>query len=294
MGSPPPEQAEWNFEQRRKTSRRSCDIEIEAWQGRSSFPATVVDLGVSGLRLRCDTPVKLKPKSLLRLTYPEVIGKSDMLTVEAFTRWTKVKESDGSMYIGVEFKDPKGLGRSWVKAKMQDLGFRPYNIRDQRTHHRVICNVSATLSLGRQNVRCLLKNVGLGGVYVELAKPIRAGAEVELKISDNQEFPDGTFNTTVRHQQHADPSSPYGYGLAFQGIGPAQIQAVKHFLTKRREAQWDQTAVRSDFYYQIAEDEADEHEEVKIPDLQSILDETEPEEEEELDNEAEAQKDRET
>lgn len=268
-----------NFEQRRKTARRASDIAIEASLGRSSFPVTVVDMGIGGLRLHNQSPRKLKNKAVLKLTYPEPIPKHDTLTIDAVIRWTKVRHSDSSQFIGVEFKDQKSMGKSWVKAKMGDLGFRPYNIREQRKNYRVGAKLPASLDIGAGAVNCAIKNIGLGGFLVNLRKPIRAGATISLKIGDNPSLPSTTYTATVRHQQHPDPGSPFGYGCAFTELSAEQEDALRSFLIEQSEAQWEKAAEWSDYLLETYTSEED-NEDVEIPDLESILAE-EPDEQEE-------------
>jgi c-di-GMP-binding flagellar brake protein YcgR len=271
-------QEELTFEQRRKAARRPCHFEVECRLGRSDFTAEVVDMSAGGIRIHVHEPVKLKPKSILHLTYLD--SKDVVQTVECLTRWTRERDADGSMFAGVEFKDPKGLGRSWVKSKMQEIGFRPYNVREQRHDYRVNCRLKAQVNLGGTLVPCQVKNVGLGGLFIELSKPIRAGAEVEVKLLENSEFPAQSFGATVRHQQHPEPASPWGYGLAFKSISLDQANTIRDYIQKRQKEEWEELrkgAMDYSDYAELAalENSAEEEVDVEIPSLDSIMDETE-------------------
>jgi PilZ domain-containing protein len=279
------------FEQRRKTARRPCSLEVECRVGRSDIQAHVVDMGVGGLRIHFSEPTKLKQKSVVKVTYFDYDAKNQVQTIDCLTKWTRIRASDGSQFAGVEFKDPKGLGRSWVKPKMQEIGFRPYNIKEQRNDYRVVCNLKGTVNLGGTVLPCRVKNIGLGGLFVKLSKPIRAGATVEINVVDNADFPNQTFKATIRHQEHPEPTSPWGYGLAFQATSAQQADAIRAFIQERKLKQWD--ALRADtadeyddyaIYAEAAEDTeqgASANDDIEIPSLDSILEETEPEEEEE-------------
>lgn len=277
MGGSAKAEAGPNFEQRRKTARRPCKLEVEIFYGKSSSLGTVVDMGVGGLRLQTDSPLTLKNKALLRVTYPEPIPKHDQMTVECLTRWTKMREADSNQFIGVEFKDPKGLGKSWVKAKMQDIGFRPYNIRDQRSNFRVKCRLPATLS-GSGGVKCLLLDVGIGGFQVSLRQPVRAGATIKLKLDEHPQLGKAVYSGTVRHQQHPDPSAPFGYGCSFVSLEPEQEEALKEFLISEHAVQWEKVSEWSHFLYDAVGTES-ATDDVEIPDLESIMEETEVAEE---------------
>lgn len=272
-----PDEEELTFEQRRKAARRPCQIEVECRIGRSDFLAEVVDMSAGGLRLHTTDPVTLKNKSVVHLTYPDPEGKRAPETIDCVTRWTRNRASDGSMFAGVEFRDPKGLGRSWVKSKMQEIGFRPYNIREQRHDYRVNCRLKASVNLGGTVVPCQIKNMGLGGLFIELSKPIRAGAEVEVKVADNHDFPSESFGATVRHQQHPEPASPWGYGLAFKSISLKQAETIREYLQKRRIDEWEelrQGGLDYSDYAELAALENDSAAEIEVPSLDSIMEET--------------------
>lgn len=246
-------------------------MEMEVWYGRKSFNAILIDMSVGGLCLKCYTPQKVKPKAVLRVTYPEPIPKVDVMTVECLVRWSRTRDSDGSQMIGMEFKDKKGMGKSWVKAKMQDLGFRPYNLKDQRQNFRLSCHLKADIVLGGGTLNGVVKNLGLGGVLVQLAKPLRAGAEVELKFKGG-ELP-GTYTGTVRHQQHPDPGSPFSHGLAFTAVTAEQSEALKEFLAEQQKTLWEKAGPTGEDFMTYM-DIAPAHEDVEIPDLESIMEET--------------------
>lgn len=291
-----PQQPELTFEQRRRGARRPCNIEVECRIGRSDVQAAVVDMSVGGLRIHFPSPQKLKSKSLLKVTYPDPDGVHQVQTVECLTKWTRRRESDGTLFAGVEFKDPKALGRSWVKTKMQELGFRPYNIKEQRTDYRVFCDLKASVDVGGAVLPCRIKNIGLGGLYLELTKPIRAGASLEIKIFDNPGFPTLGLGATVRHQQHVESTDPWGYGVAFKVVPLQAANALREFIQSRQQEEWealtaslvDEDEEDSDFGLAEEFEENDEAEDVEIPSLDSIMAETEvPEEELEDAEEAE-------
>lgn len=265
--------------QERKAARRRCDFEVEGWFAKNHYQGTVHDLSASGLCLKLYSPIKVKAGGVITVTYPEPLGRVENLTVDCLVKWARLSPS-GEQYIGVEYKDPKALGGSWIKPKMQDAGFRPYNLKEQRKELRVDCNFKATVSLAGTSAPCILQNIGRGGTYVELKKPLRAGATVNLRVLQNDHLPAGTYSATVRHQQHPDPSSPFGYGLAFSELSPEQSAAIEKFVTENALPIWQETTPASPFAEESFEQQdGDNDDEIEIPDLQSILDETEPEEE---------------
>lgn len=265
-----------SFEQRRKASRRPCAIEVECNLGKKGYMAQVVDMGVAGLRLHAESPIPVKPKSILHVTYPENLPKVENLTTECIVRWSKMREADSSQFIGLEFKDPKALGRSWIKVKMQDVGFQSWNLKELRSQHRVVAQLPATLDVGGEQRNCALVNLGLGGIFIELHQPLRAGAAIAVKVGKNDRLPGTVYRAVVRHQQQLDPGDPFGYGCAFQGLTEQQTEDIKTFLVEQHEANWERLEEWPDLLYAAASNAA-AAEEVVIPDLASILEETEQE-----------------
>lgn len=259
------------FEQRRKLARRPCEIEVEVGVGRKGHMATVVDLGPGGMRLRCDQPMGVKPKTLVRVTYPGTIPKHDVLTVECLVRWTKIRQADGAEFVGLEYKDQKALGRSWVKARMQDLGFSSYNLKEQRAHHRVVAQVPGTLDIGGTTRNCAIIDIGPGGLFIQLHQPIRAGAVIDIKVKDNPRLASTLYTATVRHQQQADPGDPFGYGCSFTRLTPEQSEAIEEFLVAQHEENWERTEDWPDLLYVASAEAAASADDVEIPDLASIL-----------------------
>lgn len=267
-----------SLEQRRKMSRRPCEIEIEALSGRKGFMGTVTDMGAGGLRLHNGSPAPLKNGSAIRLTYPEPIRKHEVLTVEGIVRWTREREADASQFIGIEYKDQKALAHSWVKAKLHEHGFQSYNLKEQRSQQRARCGIMAGLDLGGGLVTCAVNNLGLGGCFVVLRQPIRAGATITIKLGKHPLLDGASYTGTIRHLQQADPADPFGYGCAFSSLTEEQTEAIKAFLLEQHSQNWERTDDWPDLLYASAAGYVPE-EEVEIPDLASILAESPDEDE---------------
>lgn len=264
------------FDQRRKMARRPCRIEVEVVSGRKGFMMEVVDLGAGGLRLHHSQPDAFKIGATLKVIHPEPIPKHDVLSTECLVRWSRLRDADGSQFLGVEYKDPKALARSWVKAKMQDLGFQSYNLREQRAAHRTASGLTAMLDLAGTSVPCGTGNIGEGGCFISLRQPIRAGATIKVKVSAGQPLEGATYTAVVRHQQQADPGDPFGYGCAFQSLGPAEVEQIHAFMLEQHTLNWERTEEWPDLSY--GAHAAPAFGDVEIPSLDSILDESHDEE----------------
>lgn len=268
-------QVSHNFEQRRKSSRRACEFQVDGMAGRQGFYATVVDMSAGGLKVQCSKPISVKTKSTVKLTFPNPIKGCTDMTVDCIARWSRMRDADGVQFVGLEFKDHKKMGTSWVKAKMKDLGFQSYNVREQRKDMRIACRLPATIKVSGLPLKCSVRDIGLGGLFLELQKPLRPGAEVSIQVNKTSHFPETTFEGRVLHQQHPEPGAPFGHGLTFRNLSSEHRELLQSFLVERRESQWEETSEELEFLYAPSlEDETSEFENVEIPDLADIMEET--------------------
>ena len=225
-----------NFEERRKATRRKCELSVEANHARRSFQAVVVDLSAGGAQVICPANLKVKINSPIKLTYYDGSDAYKIQTIECSTIWKRVSADGTTQSVGVKFVDQKSMGKSWVKPIMQEIGFRPNNIREQRKMCRVGCYLKASVKLpGFQGVVCKVKNIGLGGLLLELPKPLRAGATVTVVTAGDDNLPANSYDGIVRHQQHPDPSAPFAHGLSFTGLTEEQKTDIQSFMIGQRK-----------------------------------------------------------
>lgn len=252
-----------NFDERRKATRRPCEVGVEATHARKTFNAVVSDLSVGGATVVCPANLKVKVNSVMKLTYPEISGTYEVQTVDSVVVWKVVDEDGATQRVGVKFTDQKAMGKSWVKPTMQEIGFRPHNIREQRKLCRVGCYVRASVKLpGFQGVICKIKNIGLGGLLLELPKPLRAGATVTVVAQKDDNLPASTYEGVVRHQQHPDPSAPFAHGLSFTSLTEEQKENIKAFMIEQRKLGDQATLTWQEEIARDAELAAAENEEV--------------------------------
>lgn len=234
-----------NFHERRKGIRRPCRFSVEGWLGREQFEATVIDMSGGGLLFTCPPETDLKPGLKVELTYPEFLQNVELDTVEFKVVWTRVRESESLLYVGVTMADPSKASKSWFKAKMKAVGFRGHNLREQRKVCRVKCELPATLVLMSAEMPCVIRNIGLGGLLLEMKKPVRVGSQLEIRIEDHPTLSTWTLEAMVRHFYHPDPDSPFLHGFLFRGLTSEQEHAVQEFMIEQREKIWQSAPVTS-------------------------------------------------
>ncbi|MEO0812535.1 MAG: PilZ domain-containing protein [Myxococcota bacterium] len=100
----------------------------------------------------------------------------------------------------------------------------------QRGYGRVDANVGVTLTLADGSTRRVdrLRNISLGGVFVEMQEPLSFGAEVELEfLLPRAREPVRCKGLVVRRELGQDGP---GVGLKLLEIEPGDMRRVADFL----------------------------------------------------------------
>ena len=90
-----------NFEERRKATRRKCEISVEATHARRSFQAVIADLSAGGALVVCPANLKVKVNSPIKLTYYDAGDACEIQTVECSTIWKRVSADGSTQSVGV-------------------------------------------------------------------------------------------------------------------------------------------------------------------------------------------------
>ncbi|MEL6340012.1 MAG: PilZ domain-containing protein [Myxococcota bacterium] len=99
----------------------------------------------------------------------------------------------------------------------------------QRGHDRVDANIGVTLTLPDGSTRALdrLKNISLGGLFVEMDEPLPFGSEVGLEfVLPSAARPVRCRGLVVRRQT----ATPTGVGLRLLEIDPSDMRMVTDFV----------------------------------------------------------------
>ncbi|MBT9584030.1 PilZ domain-containing protein [bacterium] len=175
--------ADGSFRERRKLTRMRCSYEVKGTLGEKKFKATVVDIGVQGLKMR--TGEKLKIGDKVRLAPPtEGVGNT-AAPVEGKVLWIKTTDKTFSRHAGLIFTtENDDMGQSWVKLLLKELGLKPKNILTRRRFIRADCFLDAKYTakqVGRE-VTGRVYNLGVGGMLLEsnYELPEDEGIEIEF------------------------------------------------------------------------------------------------------------------
>lgn len=185
-GGASPEHA--GFRERRKLVRLRCAYEVKANIGEKKFKATIVDIGVEGLKLRTGQHLKVGEKVVLA---PPGQGLSvQALPVEGKVVWIKTTEKSYARHAGVVFTTKKeDRAKTWVSLFLKELGFNPRMIYTKRRFIRADCFLDARYQakqVGRE-VTGRVYNLGVGGMLLEsnYDLPIDEPTEMEFIPPEN-------------------------------------------------------------------------------------------------------------
>lgn len=201
--------------ERRQTTRVECCYQVECSHASGNWQASVVDMGLGGLRLRS-------------LRVPEVgeqlvLQQSDHSfgDIQVEVVWTRLL-ADAQREFGVVYRcDVESMERSWVKDALRRLGFETAALYERRRHVRRHTTASATLEgpPGLSAAATIL-DLGLGGALIETALEISAGNEFQLRSP----LLENSLHCRVIYCRQAG-SNRYRCGLSFEPGSENRLQA---------------------------------------------------------------------
>lgn len=195
------------LKQKRRNSRTPCQAELVVRIQDQDHPAQLCDIGIGGLRMQVDAPLKPGEVTEIRLRKGSETG------VRAAVRW-----SHGTQF-GLQFADPtEKLRDSWVSQILRQLGRTADSARERRTFSRVKISYPLTLTALVGTFVGKAENVSPGGCGAEsnLVPPV--GLEGEVKLGPLQVRAKVIWSREGR------------FGLQFAPLSPAQSAALHELL----------------------------------------------------------------
>lgn len=187
-GSGSPESA--GFRERRKLVRLRCAYEVKGTVGEKKFKATIVDIGVEGLKLRTGQHLKVGEKVVLA---PPGQGVSvQALPVEGKVVWIKTTEKSYARHAGLVFTTKKeDRAKTWVSMFLKELGFNAKMVYTKRRFIRADCFLDARYQakqVGRE-VTGRVYNLGIGGMLLETNYDLPPSEAIEMEFIPPEGLP---------------------------------------------------------------------------------------------------------
>jgi len=203
--------------ERRRTTRVDCCYQVECQGQAERFQASVINMGLGGLRLLTDH--RLQPTDSVKIQQ----ASGGLMTVEVV--WSRPRSPGEGFEAGVVYReDLQQMEDSWVKIALKRLGFESSSLFERRRSPRFALSVDCNLVLGGVSFPCLMADLGLGGALVETSTPIPGGDEgvgigLEVQIAESL-----VLAASIVYSR-ALKEGKQQYGLCFDGDRLTQDQA---------------------------------------------------------------------
>ena len=237
---PSPDLADVGFRERRKLVRLRCSYEVKVSYKDKKFKATVVDIGVQGLKLRTGQPLKVGDK--LKLAAPSPISGTPSQPVEGKVAWVKSPGRSYLTYAGLVFTTSKEeMGQSWVKIFLKELGFTPKSIFTNRRFVRADCFLTCKFTIpesGRVVTQARVYNLGVGGMLLESPYDIPLKVPLEIEFAP----PEGLSILTLvaNPVKSVKDGKVRLIGFEFDDLSQPQLDILSKYLKKLLKANFSE------------------------------------------------------
>ncbi len=236
-----------DFVERRKLVRLRCHYEVTIVRadesakkpaGQKKAKGVVVEMGLEGMRLRCFEPVK--KGTIIDVHYAVPILQADVSTIRCEVCWSRQRDKDFVTFAGVKYISNKAeMSKSWVKALLHELGFKPELIHQRRRHFRSDCFIPAQyVSRAGDTHQSKVYNLGVSGALIECAKELAKDELVDLRIGPYEELPQFGLQATVVQCRRQPGSKLFQAGLQFKDINSKHAKYLSDYLKLLMEQSW--------------------------------------------------------
>jgi c-di-GMP-binding flagellar brake protein YcgR len=238
-----------DFGERRKLVRLRCHYDVmvqqveegqKKVQGQKKFKGIVVEMGLEGMRLRCFEPVK--KGLLIDVHYVVPILSAEVSTVRCEVVWSRQREKDFVTFVGVRYvSDKKDMARSWVKALLHELGFKPELIHQKRRNFRADCFIPAYyVTRAGESYQSKLYNLGITGALLEAGKDLPKGEVLDLRIGPYESLAMFAVQANVVQCRRQPGSRLYQAGVNFQELNNRHMKSLTDYLKLLMAESWSE------------------------------------------------------
>lgn len=236
-----------DFTERRKLVRLRCHYDVlihqveegnKKVQGQKKFKGVVVEMGLDGMRLRCFEPVKKGMQ--IDVHYAVPILNAEVSTVRCEVMWSRQRDKDFVTFAGVRYvSEKKEMSKSWVKALLQELGFKPELIHQRRRHFRTECFVPAHyVTRSGESFQSKIYNLGVSGALIESGKELALEEVLDLRLGPYEELAQFGLQAIVVQCRRQPGSKLYQAGLQFKDLNSKHLKCLSDYLKLLMEQSW--------------------------------------------------------
>lgn len=165
-------------DERRDTIRLSCSIDVTLLVAGKPYPATVVNVSLTGLCLELDARLKAQQAVVLER---DEFGKP----LEGQAVWSRSSRTNSRNQLGVMYKaDQQMLRASWLTPALKQLGFKSEMVSEKRKLLRVPGQLSCQLKgmTGDTYTEGSMLDLSVGGALVEGEVELPENLQIQFKI----------------------------------------------------------------------------------------------------------------
>jgi hypothetical protein len=228
-----------DFEENRKLVRLRCHYEVRAeCEGKKGkFDATIIDMGLKGLKVRCLQ--QLKVDQIVKIWTPLPIVGASSEPVECKVVWTRQPDQNFLIFSGMVYvSDAKIMKNSWVKYFLKELGFKSETIYSKRKHIRADCFLDGTFKATSMDKARPMRvyNLGVGGILMEYHNSLPLGEDVQVEIGPlDQMIP---FRAKGKLVKAIPDGKTFMYGIEFTEIKSPDLKTLGGYLKHMLKAHW--------------------------------------------------------
>lgn len=215
-------------DEKRRLIRLKCRYPVTCSLEKRAFLATVVDMGLQGMRL--EFPERVKAGQEIHVTYNSDAPTFTVDTVRCRAAWCR-KGRAGKIEVGVRYEEtPANLEHSWVKVILRELGFDEKSIFQRRRQRRAVAMLPAHVDRGTGRVAARVLNLGVGGALLQAEDFLDKGQRLTLEIGPALGLPILVARAEVVNCRYEPQSRSWFAGLRFRDLGGRQLDLLSRYL----------------------------------------------------------------
>ncbi len=218
--------------ERRGVIRVQCRYPVTCFVERAAFHATVVDMGVRGMRLQLAQ--RLRPKQIVQVQYSGAQSRRYSVdTVRCEVSWVR-RTARGKLEVGLRYDDLEpNLERSWVKAILRELGFRAGSIFQRRKARRVVAMLHVKLNMaGHPPMTGRVLDLGVGGALLQVNEHLNQGQTLVMDLGPALGLRALPVSTEVVSCRYEPQSQTWFCGTRFLGLSDKKLGLISRYVEK--------------------------------------------------------------
>lgn len=231
-------------EDRRRVIRLRCRYSVYCIEGEKVNKATVIDMGLQGLRL--ETPEKYKTGSKVSLVYRGAAGQRAEVSMSEITKdvaaayekgvlcdvsWCDKDRYSKVIQTGVTYSDtPRRMSKSWVKTILKEIGFDEETIFQRRKIIRVTSAIPCRVEYGKKSIPGRAVNLGAGGALVQTNEGVNEETLVKINIGPYKSHKQLRLSGMVRTRRFDVPTNTHLQGIRFEAPSSDEADLLGRYV----------------------------------------------------------------